>query len=72
MLTQVNRKTAVQVCTVLHEMGINDVIAFVADWPKAKFRAMENYISACIEFNLPFAIVDDQISAFLDKLDEAF
>ena len=72
VLTQVNHKTAVQVCTVLHEMGVDDVIAFVADWPRAKFRAMENYISACIEFNLPFAMGDDQISAFLDKLDEAF
>ena len=59
-------------CTVLHEIGIDDVIPFVADWPRAKFRAMENYISACIEFNLPFAMGDDQISAYLDKLDEAF
>ena len=33
---------------------------------------MKNYILACIEFNLPFAMGDDQISAFLDKLDEAF
>ena len=33
VLTQVNCKMAIQVCTVLHEMGIDDVIAFVADWP---------------------------------------
>ena len=71
-LRQVNHKTAVQVFTVLHEMGVNDVIAFVADWPRAKFCAIENYISACIEFNLPFPLGDEQISAFLDKLDEAF
>ena len=71
-ITQVNRKTAVQLCTVLHEMGVNDVIAFVADWPRTKFKAIENYIAACLEFNLPFPLGDEQISAFLDKLDEAY
>ena len=36
------------------------------------FALSENYISPCIEFNLPFPLGDEQISAFLDKLDEAF
>ena len=72
ILTQVNRKTAIQVCTVLHELGINDVIAFVADWAPQKFGAIEHFIAACIEWNLAFALEDDQLSAYLDKLDEAF
>ena len=61
-----------QVCTVLHKIGIDDVIPFIADWLRAKFHAIENNILACIEFNLPFPLGDDQISMFLDKLDEAF
>ena len=45
ILTQVNRKIAMQVYMVLHEMAINDIIAFIALWPQGKFREVENYIS---------------------------
>ena len=71
-LTQVNRKTAVQVCTILNELGVQNVIAFVSDWNAGKFRAIENFAATCIEFNLPLELGSPQISAFIDRLDECF
>ena len=71
-LTQVNRKTAVRVCTILNELGVKNVIPFVSDWNAGKFRAIENFTAACIEFNLPFELDSLQISAFIDRLDECF
>ena len=71
-LTQVNRKTAVQVCTILNEMGIQNVIEFVTDWNAGRLGAIENFAAACIEFNLPFELDSPQISAFIDRLDEYF
>ena len=44
----------------------------MANWSRAKLCAIENFFSACIEFNHPFPLGDEQISAFLNKLDEAF
>ena len=61
-LTQVNRKTAVRVCTILNELGIENVIPFVSDWNMGKFRAIENFTVACIEFSLPFELDSPQIS----------
>ena len=63
---------AVQVCTILNEMGIQNVIAFVTDWNASRFRAIENFGAACIEFDLPFELDSPQISAFIDRLDECF
>ena len=71
-LTQVNRKTAIQVCTILNEIGILNIIAFVSDWNASRFRAIENFTAACIEFNLPFKLDSPQISAFIDRLDQCY
>ena len=71
-LTQVNRKTAVQVCTILNEIGVPNIIAIVSDWNASRFRAIENFAAACIEFNLPFKLDSPQISTFIDRLDECY
>ena len=44
----------------------------MSDWNVGKFRAIENFTAACIEFNLPFEIDSPQISTFIDRLDECF
>ena len=53
-------------------MGIKNVIAFMTDWNAGRFRAIENFGAACIEFDLPFELDSPQISAFIDRLDECF
>ena len=59
-------------CTILHEIGFKNVIAFVSDWLSSKFHAIKNFATACVEFNLPFTLRDPQISAFLDRLDDCY
>ena len=69
LLHQVPRTSAMQVCTILSELGVPSVVGYVADWAPSRFHAMLNFIAACIEFDLPFQLGDQQLSAFLDQLD---
>ena len=71
-LMQVNRKTAIQVCTILNEIGVKDIVPFICDWSAGRFRAIENFAAACVKFNIPFALGSPQISAFIDRLDECY
>ena len=70
LLTQVNRPTVVMAVHCLQSMGVKDLVMFLAPWPQNRVLSLWNYVDSCIEWDLDFTLGDEQISAFLDKLDK--
>ena len=68
LLTQVNRPTAVMAVYCLQSMGVKDLVMFLTPWPQNRFWSLWNYVDLCIEWDLDFALGDEQISTFLDKI----
>ena len=58
------------VLTVLTTLGIAKPDIFVTGWPSHRFRAVANFKEACSSFKIPLVLGQEQISAFLEHLQD--
>ena len=67
-----NKKLAEITISALGKLGIISPTSYVGTWSTKRFHAIANFIEACEDYKLPCEWGDDQISAFLDRLDDKY